>query len=86
MKKVYEKPALICEDLQPETMLCGCAVRNPSFSDLEMCGYTITIPNTHTTITLFGENWTKCDVNNEAFAGTDFYYCFYGPATSIFSS
>lgn len=86
MKKVYVKPKLICEDLQPETMLCGCDVKNPSFSDLEMCSYTAEVEGAFTKFILFGETWANCETNNEIFAGTEYYYCYYGPATSIFSS
>ena len=86
MKKTYSKPLLICEELQPETMLCGCDVRNPSWSDLEMCGYNITIPGTTVSIRLFGERWNDCDMSNEMMAGSSFYMCYYGPGTSIFSS
>ncbi len=86
MKKTYNKPLLICEDLQPETMLCGCDVSNPEWSDLEMCGYPISIPGTSVSVRLFGENWNDCDMNSESLAGTDYYMCFYGPSTSIFSS
>ncbi len=86
MKKIYEKPKLICEDLHPEEMLCGCDVKNPSFSDIEMCSYTVNVEGTFSSFVLFGENWSNCEVNNEALAGTDYYYCFYGPAVSIFSS
>lgn len=86
MKKTYNKPLLICEELQPETMLCGCDVRNPEWSDLEMCGYPITIPGTTWDVRLFGETWNDCDMPSETFAGSDFYMCYYGPGTSIFSS
>ena len=86
MKKAYEKPKLICEDLQPETMLCGCDVKNPNFSDLEMCSYTVQIEGSFSTFVLFGENWTNCEMNNDALAETDYYMCYFGPATSIFSS
>ena len=86
MKKIYEKPKLICEDLQPETMLCGCDVTNPSFSDLEMCSYTVDVESGFSTFVLFGEKWTNCGTPNDALAGTQFHYCYYGPVTSIFSS
>lgn len=86
MKKIYEKPKLICEDLQPETMLCGCDVTNPNYSDLEMCSYTVDIEGGFASFVLFGENWSNCDTPADALAGTEFHYCFYGPATSIFSS
>ena len=86
MKKVYVKPMLICEDLQPETMLCGCDVKNPTFSDLEMCSYAIDVEGAFSQFVLFGETWANCAQDNESLAGTDYYYCYYGPGTSIFSS
>ena len=86
MKKVYEKPLVICEDLQPETMLCGCEARNPSFSDLEMCSYTVSDPSLFMDFVIFGENWTNCQMDKNIFAGTSYEYCYYGPAVSIFSS
>ncbi len=86
MKKLYEKPMLICEDLHPETMLCGCDVRNPTYSDLEMCGYPIKAPGTDTTFMLFSESWDNCNLPNEALEGTEMHMCFFGPTTSIFSS
>ena len=85
MKKTYEKPKLYCEDLQPESMLCGCEVRNPSWSDLEMCSYTVEITG-FTTFVMFGEDWVNCTSKNTDFEGTDLYYCYYGPVTTIFSS
>lgn len=86
MKKPYEKPHLICEELQPEAMLCGCDVTNPNFSDLEMCNYTVQPEGTFATFVLFGERWANCETPNEAMAGTEYYYCYYGPGTAIFSS
>lgn len=86
MKKGYEKPQLICEDLRPETLLCGCDVKNPNFSDLEMCGYQITIPGTDFDFRIFGQNWFDCTDPNTVFEGTEFYFCVHGPETTIFCS
>ena len=86
MKKTYDKPRLFCEELHPETMLCGCDVRNPNFSDLEMCNYTFEVEDSFATFVIFGENWTGCETNNEDLVGTEYYFCYFGPATSIFSS
>ena len=86
MKKIYEKPMLICEDLRPEDMLCGCDVRNPQFSDLEMCAYSITIPGTDYSTNLFGANWDNCSMPNDFLEGTEWHYCFGSHVTTIFSS
>ena len=87
MKKQYEKPILICEDLHPEEMLCGCEFTNPSFSELEMCSYSFE-PYPGKEIVIFGENWTSCKkgLPNSAFAGTQLYLCYYGPVVTLFSS
>ena len=82
MKKEYVKPMLICEDLHPEEMLCGCDLRNPQFSDLEMCAYPIKAPGTNTTFMIFGENWTgQCQISN-----TLLQTCYHTAETTIFSS
>lgn len=86
MKKPYDKPKLLCEELRPETLLCGCDVKNPEFSDLEMCGYPISIPGTDTSFRIFGQNWFDCTDPNDAFEGTDWYFCVQGPETTIFTS
>lgn len=86
MKKTYSKPLLICEELQPETMLCGCDVRNPTYSDLEMCSYTVSDEKLFLDFVLFGEKWTSCTTPNTIFQGTQMEYCYYGPAVTIFSS
>lgn len=82
MKKEYQKPCLICEDLHPEEMLCACDLKNPIYSDLEMCGYPIKAPGTNTTFVVFGENWTgSCNISNEVMQ-----MCFHTSATAIFTS
>ncbi|MBR6825467.1 MAG: hypothetical protein IKM59_02860 [Oscillospiraceae bacterium] len=85
MKKTYDKPRLFCEELHPETMLCGCDVKNPTWSDIEMCAYELTISNS--TFRIFSNGWDgACDMNNEYFKDTEYYMCYWGPVTSIFSS
>ena len=39
MKKPYVPPAILCETLTPETMLCGCKLKNPTLSEEQHCGY-----------------------------------------------
>lgn len=86
MKKAYQKPCMICEDLQPETMLCGCDMTNPIYSDLEMCGYPIQAPGTDTTFVLFSSGWDACNVDNDNLAGTELHMCWGAATTSIFGS
>ena len=81
MKRNYEKPRLICEDLHPEEMLCGCDFKSPIYSDLEMCGYPIQAPGTSTTFMVFGENWENCNVSDKLMQ-----MCFHTSASAIFTS
>ena len=85
MKKKYEKPSLICEELHPEEMLCGCDYQNPNFSELEYCALTIKF-NELTSMVLFSQEWTNCSMPNNLLQGTPYYYCYQGPEVSIFSS
>ena len=81
MKKAYEKPAVICEDLQPETMLCGCDDRNPQFNDVMMCGYDLSVPNLSRPIRIFSDGWMDCKMRGE-----DFDYCYHASGINLFSS
>jgi hypothetical protein len=84
-RKLYQKPALICEDLLPEEMLCGCAVRNPQFNEATQCGYTP--PNLAAigvNVRLFGELWLDCNTKGEV--ENDDSYCYHVGQVNIFSS
>ncbi|MBR4308037.1 MAG: hypothetical protein IKT58_00435 [Oscillospiraceae bacterium] len=81
MKKTYEKPALICEDLLPEEMLCGCAVRNPQFNEIQQCGYTPPNLQGIMDVRLFGDVWLDCNMKD-----TDSNYCYHVGEVNIFSS
>ncbi len=81
MKKVYQKPMLICEELRPETMLCGCDDRNTQFNDVMMCGYDLKVPNISRPIRIFSDGWLDCMMDGE-----DFGYCYHSSSISLFSS
>ncbi len=87
MKKIYEKPKLYCEELLPESLLCGCQVRNNNFSYVEMCGYMISDDNLiGGAFSIFGETWSNCMVNHEALKDTEYEYCYHVSAVTLFSS
>ncbi len=80
MKRRYEKPILLCEELNPEQMLCACLALTPQFNEVAMCSYPVKI-SPHSTLewNLFMENWNNCDKR-------DPYYCYQMGPTNIFSS
>lgn len=80
MKKTYLKPALLCEELHPEEMLCGCVANSPQYNEVQMCGYTVKAsPYASLTYNVFMEEWTACDV-------TKHVYCYNVADTTIFGS
>ena len=80
MKKSYEKPALICEELRAEELLCGCQVMTPQFNEVQMCTFPYK-PNKYATITynLFASNWDNCDPVSHV-------YCYHMGQLNLFSS
>ncbi|MBR4309245.1 MAG: hypothetical protein IKT58_06595 [Oscillospiraceae bacterium] len=80
MKKTYEKPAVFCEDLHPEEMLCGCAVNSPLYNEAQMCNYPYK-PSQYSTLTynLFANDWATCDVG-------DHVYCYHVGQVNLFGS
>ena len=88
MKKEYQKPALFCEELRPEEMLCGCDLRNPEFNEVQMCGYTLqddTLPGNLQGfgIKIFGDGWANC-TGNDIVVVED--YCYHAGPQNVFSS
>ncbi len=80
MKKRYEKPTLLCEELHPEEMLCACLALTPQFNEVSMCVYPVKIsPHSTLTYNLFLDAWPNCDKS-------DARYCYQMGATNIFSS
>lgn len=80
MKKTYEKPVLVCEELHPEEMLCGCLANTPQFNEAQMCSYPVKVsPYASITINVFMDDWGTCDKSNPQ-------YCYHMGQTNIFSS
>ena len=75
MKRPYEKPILLCEELCPEEMLCACDVQNPNLNEEWQCGYE---PD-GLGIRLFAQTWVDCNQ-------TDDIYCWGGPMVNLFGS
>ena len=78
MKKIYEKPALLCEELCPETLLCACDEQNPFFNEEAQCGFEAADLG----FTIFAETWDACEYKQ----GVDDWYCFHGPVVNLFGS
>lgn len=76
-KKQYVKPALVCQELHPETMLCACVYRNPSFNEMQQCGYTA--PDLG--FNIFAHDWVSCDWDDPFDQ-----YCYHTSAGMIFGS
>lgn len=78
MKKTYEKPMLLCEELSPETLLCACDIQNPFFNEEAQCGFY----DKDLGFTIFAETWEACGYK----VGQDDWYCFHGPQVNLFGS
>lgn len=88
MKKEYQKPALFCEELRPEEMLCGCDLRNPEFNEVQMCGYTLDKeslppPLQNLGLKIFAEGWNNC--YGSVLVDMD-AYCYHPGPQNVFSS
>ena len=76
-KKQYVKPALICQELHPETLLCACIYRNPNFNEMQQCGYTT--PDMG--FKIFGQYWVDCEMQDPTNQ-----YCYQVSTGMIFGS
>ncbi len=56
LKKLYQKPTLICDEIHPETMLCACDWKNTSMNEEWHCAFD---PD-GLGFTLFMEGWGDC--------------------------
>ena len=84
MKKNYEKPALMCEDLYPEEMLCGCLANAPQFNEAQMCAYPVKVsPYASITVNIFMDSWLACNADKDRYGDN---YCYHAGQTNIFSS
>ena len=80
MKKPYVPPAILCETLTPETMLCGCKLKNPTLSEEQHCGYE---PD-GLGFTLFANGWGKCNLDPERVPTISI--CYHPGETNLFGS
>lgn len=78
MKKQYVKPALLCEELRPEELLCACSVTNPTFNEAQQCGYE---PD-GLGFSLFAQSWASCAMDNTGMS----YYCYHNGLVLLFGS
>ena len=81
MKKTYEKPTLLCEELRPEEMLCACKYKNPEFNEEWHCGYSLpNLPNIPG-MKIFVDGWTNCNpsIPNQGF-------CYHTAENNLFGS
>ena len=76
-KQHYVKPALICQELHPETLLCACAYRNPSFNEAAQCGYEAQDLG----FRIFAQSWADC-----AWSDPFNQYCYQTSTGMIFGS
>ena len=78
MKKPYEKPALLCEELSPESMLCACEYRAPNPNEEWQCGF---YPDSDFPFKLFAQTWSDCEWED-----TDYFYCHHDSVVNVFGS
>ena len=80
MKKPYKTPAIICETLTPETMLCGCKLKNPTLSEEQHCSYE---PD-GLGFTIFADGWGRCNLDPERVPTITI--CYHPGPTNLFGS
>ena len=82
MKKKYVKPNVLCQELQPETLLCAssCEIRNDQFNDARQCGY----EPPGLGFRIFAQTWVDCDLPNNN--GMTDMYCYHNGVINLFSS
>lgn len=80
MKKRYQRPLLICEDLHPETMLCSCEYVNTSMNEEWHCGFD---PD-GLGFNLFADNWDNCVTSDAIFGNLEF--CTHMVEAHVFSA
>lgn len=78
MKK-YTKPEIFCEEFLSETVCTACMEKNPTWNEVEQCGYAP--PDLG--FTLFADSWVSCDVGPGALNLT---YCYHPGVTNLFGS
>ena len=82
MKKVYNKPVVLCQELHPETMLCtACYFQNPTYNEAQQCGFT----DLDMGFTIFANTWIDCKWPNDLNEFTEMY-CYHNSQLTIFGS
>ena len=78
MKKVYKKHTVLCQQLQPETMICGgCVFTNPTYNEVEQCGFS----DEDMGFKIFASTWIDCDIPD-----ITELYCYHNSQLNIFGS
>lgn len=80
MKKIYQKPQLLCEELRPEQFLCACDVPNPALNEEWHCAYD---PD-GLGFAIFAETWESCMGTELPFGNISI--CHYIVETHVFSA
>lgn len=80
MRKPYTAPVLICEELHPETVLCGCDFTNPTSNEEMHCGF----DPEGLGFTLFAQGWDNCQNTNGKFGNMQF--CVQASEAMVFGS
>lgn len=80
MKKIYEKPTVLCEHMMPEAVCSACVIRNPVYNEAQQCGYELDSKG----ITLFVDGWSACMPENNG--SLDELYCYQPGTLSLFGS
>ena len=80
MRKPYTSPMLICEELHPETMLCGCDYKNPSVNEEWQCGFK---PD-GLGFSLFAQGWDGCHETSGKYGNIQF--CVQASEATVFGS
>ncbi len=80
MKKPYVSPMILCETLTPETMLCGCMIKNPNLNEEWHCGYS---PD-GLGMNLFAETWAACAIKDGQIPALR--YCYHAGQVNVFGS
>lgn len=80
MKKPYHKPALICDEIRPETMLCGCDWVNTAMNEEWHCAFD---PD-ELGFAVFLQTWENCWDTTGKFGNIQL--CVYAAEVHVFSS
>ena len=80
LKKPYQKPSLICDEIYPETMLCSCDWQNTSMNEEWHCAF----DPEGLGFTLFLDTWENCQDKSGKFGNIQ--VCVYTAEVHVFGS